>query len=57
MAEGIVIGATNGGWLAAVLGGCIGGPYGIPMAILSWGVRRNISILVVALSVGFLLEV
>lgn len=56
-AEGIVVGATQGGILAAVCGGYLGLILGLYTAALAWYVRRHISLLLLALSLGFLIEV
>lgn len=57
IAEGIVVSAIYGGIMAAVLGGFYGMNLGAMTATLSWRVRRDISLVVLALLLGFLIEV
>ena len=55
--EGVVVGAVYSGSLAAVLGGFIGMFVGLFTAALSWQVRRHIPLVMLALVLGFLIEV
>ncbi|HZV04472.1 MAG TPA: hypothetical protein VE999_05220 [Gemmataceae bacterium] len=57
VAEGVVVGATYGGILAAVCGGFLGMSLGMTAAMLSWRLRRNMSLVLLALFLGFLIEV
>jgi hypothetical protein len=56
-AEGAVVGASYGGIVAAVIGGYVGMIWGPGIAELSWRVRRRVSLLLLALFLGFLIEV
>ncbi len=56
IAEGIVVGVTYGGVLAAVVGGCFGMMLGSGTATLSWYVRRHIPLVLLTLSLGSLIE-
>lgn len=57
IAEGVVVGAIYGGIVAAALGGYFGKILGEITATLSWEVRRHIPLLLLALFLGFLIEV
>lgn len=57
LAEGVVVGAVYGGAIAAVLGGYMGMPLGAITVALSWRIRRDIPLLVLALFLGFVIEV
>lgn len=57
IAEGVIVGATCGGIMASVLGGFVGMMLGSITAALSWKVRRHIPLLLLALLLGFLIEV
>lgn len=57
LAEGVVVGAVYGGTIAAILGGYMGMPIGAMTAVLSWRIRRHIPLLVLALFLGFFIEV
>jgi hypothetical protein len=56
-AEGVVVGVVYSGIIAAIVGGYIGMIWGSITADLSWRIRRNIPLVLLALILGFLVEV